>query len=502
VLAEQLEATSALRQAVAERHAERVRAILTQITADRAALVLDELTVHEQAELLELVGPDELQQLMPWSTPDDQVAEAVADLDRDPRRLLRLLRLLGPGLITGASDDDPSSIATYSVAGAQFGVATLWTALVTVPLMAGVQYACAKVGYVSGMGLAGVLARTYPRLIVTVTVVALLVANTINAGADLGAIAAAVNLLTPGIPSPWLVAPIALTILALQVLGPYRLIARVFKWLTLALLTYIATAFFIRPAWGDVVRATFIPDLRFDRDYILTLVAILGTTISPYMFFWQTSLNIEEQVARGRVFVWQRRRAADAELRYAAWDVGIGMFLSNVVMYFIILASAATLHAAGKTDVRTAADVADALRPLAGDFAALLLAVGLIGTGFLAVPVLTGSGAYAVAEAMRWRYGLGNRLRRAARFYALIVVSTVAAAGMNYLGINVIDALYWSSVINGVLAAPLLVLILLLTNNRSLMGHRVNGPGLNFLVGLAAALMGAATVGLVVSRGA
>jgi NRAMP (natural resistance-associated macrophage protein)-like metal ion transporter len=459
-------------------------------------VVLDQLSVGEQADLVDLLGPDELLSLLPRSTPDNDVSSTAAELDLEPRQYLRLLRMLGPGLITGASDDDPSGIATYSVAGAQFGFATLWTALVTFPLLAAVQYACAKIGFATGMGLAGVLRQHYPRVLVYSAVLALLAANTINAGADLGAIGAAINLLIPSIPVPVLVAPVAVIILGLQVLGPYWLIARVFRWLTLTLATYIGVAFFVRPDWSEVLRTTLIPTISFDSSYITTLVAILGTTLSPYMFFWQTSHYNEEQVARGRIFLWQRLGASNAELRYARWDVGIGMFLSNVVMYFIILASAATLHAAGKTGVRTAADVAESLRPLAGDGASILLALGLIGTGVLAVPVLTGSSAYAVAEALKWHYGLGARLRRAARFYSVIVASTLAGTAFNYLGINIVDALVWSSVINGVLAPPLLVVVLFVTNNPAVMGGRVNRLWLNVLVGLAAALMLAAAVGL------
>jgi NRAMP (natural resistance-associated macrophage protein)-like metal ion transporter len=489
----------ALKRAVAERHAEQIRTILTQLSSDQAIVVLDELTVAEQADLVELIGPDELLHLLPRSTSDDEISATVADLERDPRQLVRVLRMLGPGLVTGASDDDPSGVATYSVGGAQFGFAMLWTALLTLPLMIGVQYSCAKIGCVTGMGLAGVLRKHYPLLVVYPAVGALLVANTINAGADLGAIAAAVNLVFPAVSIGVLVAPIALAIVALQLFGPYWLIARVFKWLAVTLLAYVGVAFFIQPNWSDVLRNTFIPNIQFDGGYMTTLVAILGTTISPYMFFWQTSHYIEEQVARGRIFVWQRLGTSDAELRYPALDVGIGMFLSNAVMYFIILASAATLHATGKTDVRTASDVAEALRPLAGDGATVLLAVGLIGSGMLAVPVLIGSGAYAVAEASRWRYGLGARLGRAPRFYTLIAVSTLAATAMNYLGINIIDALYWSSVINGVLAAPLLVLIFLVVNNRAVMGQRVNGSLLNVLVALAALLMCAAAISLFIS---
>jgi NRAMP (natural resistance-associated macrophage protein)-like metal ion transporter len=499
LLQEQPEPILALRRAIADRHLEQVRTLLTTISPDQAMVVLDELAADEQADLATLIGPDELRDLLPRSTPDDEVADAAERLAGQPARRLRLLRMLGPGLVTGASGDDPSGIATYSVAGAQFGFATLWTALLTFPFMVGVQYTCGKLGFVTGMGLAGVLRKYYPRSVVYVAVTGLLVANTINAGADLGAVAAAVNLLVPSLSIAVLVAPIAVIIVSLEVFGPYWLIARVFKWLTLTLLAYVAVAFFIQPSWSDVIRSTFIPTLSPDRDYLTTLVAILGTTISPYMFFWQTSHYIEEQVARGRIFVWQRLGGSDAELRYAAWDVGVGMLLSNVVMYFIILAAGATLHAAGKTDIRTAADAAQALRPVAGDWAEALLAIGVIGSGMLAVPVLLGSGAYAVAEAARWRYGLGAQLARARRFYALISVSALAATAINYMGINVIDALYWSSVINGVLAGPLLVLILLVANNRGVMGHRVNGRVLNLLVGLAAMLMCVAAVGLFVS---
>ena len=496
LVVEEGDTAQALKRALAERQVESIRAILTRVAPDEAFVVLDQLSVGEQADLVDLLGPDDLLSLVPRSTPDGEVASTAFELDLEPREFPRLLLMLGPGLISGASDDDPSGVATYSVAGAQFGFATLWTALVTFPLLAAVQYTCAKIGFATGMGLAGVLRRHYPRPLVYTAVMALLIANTINAGADLGAIGAAINLLVPSVPVPVLVTPIALIILGLQVLGPYWLIARVFKWLTLALAAYIGVAFFVRPDWSEVLRATVIPAINFDAGYVTTLVAILGTTISPYMFFWQTSHYTEEQVTRGRIFLWQRRGATDAELRYARWDVGIGMFLSNVVMYFIILASAATLHAVGKTDVRSAAGVAESLRPLAGDGASILLALGLIGTGFLAVPVLTGSSAYAVAEALKWHYGLGARLRRAARFYAVIAVSTLLAAAFNYLGINVIDGLFWSSVINGVLAPPLLVVILVAANNRAVMGGRVNGFWLNALVGLAAALMFAAALGL------
>jgi len=437
---------------------------------------------------------------IPHAEPAGGTGTLEAAVAQEANPLKRLLKTLGPGLITGASDDDPSGISTYAVAGASLGFATLWTALVTFPLMAAVQFTCAKVGMVSGMGLAGVLRRHYPRWLHYPAVVALLIANTINAGADIGAIAAAVNLLVP-IPITPLIVPIALLILAVQFWCSYRLIARVFKWLTLALFAYIGAAFFAKPDWGEVVRGTFVPTFRFDSTFLTTLVAILGTTISPYLFFWQATQEVEEEVSLGRTRLWQRRGATDPELQYAAWDVNIGMLLSNVVMYFIILATAATLFKPGQTDIQSAADAAEALRPLAGAAAAILLALGLIGAGFLAVPILTGSAAYALSEAFGWRYGLDQNPARAKQFYAVIAVATLVGMLINFVGINPIDALYWTAVINGFLAPPLLVLIMLIANNRAVMGKRVNGPWTNLLGWAATAAMFAAAVVLVLTWG-
>src|SRR5256884_3530448 len=307
---------------------------------------------------------------------------------REKNPVKRFFKLLGPGLITGASDDDPSGIGTYAVAGAAFGFATLWTALFTWPLMASVQLTCARIGMVSGMGLAAVLRRHYARNLLYLTVSGLVIANTINAGADIGAIAAAINLLVP-VPIAMLVVPIALIILALQIWGSYRLIARTFKWLVLALFAYVGSAFFARPDWLAVMKATFIPRLSFDAAFLATLVAIFGTTISPYLFFWQADQEVEEEISFGRVTRAQRGGASDAELKYARWDVRLGMILSNLVMYFIILATAATLFKTGKTNIQSATDAAEALRPLAHGAASLMLAVGLICRGFFAVPVLT-----------------------------------------------------------------------------------------------------------------
>src|SRR5437762_699331 len=309
-------------------------------------------------------APDKGAPVIPRSDPAGGTGslEAAMMLERDP--IKRFLKVLGPGLITGASDDDPSGIGTYAVSGASLGFATLWTALFTWPLMASVQLTCARIGMVSGMGLASVLRRHYARNLLYLTVTGLVIANTINAGADIGAIAAAINLLIP-IPIAVLVLPVALAILALQIWGSYRLIARTFKWLTLALFAYVGSAVFARPDWSEVLKATFIPRLSFDSSFLAMIVAIFGTTISPYLFFWQADQEVEEEISFGRLTRAQRRGASDAEIKYARWDVYIGMFLSNLVMYFIILATAATLFKTGQTNIQSATDAAEALKPFA-----------------------------------------------------------------------------------------------------------------------------------------
>jgi NRAMP (natural resistance-associated macrophage protein)-like metal ion transporter len=412
----------------------------------------------------------------------------------------RVLGLLGPGVITGASDDDPSGISTYSVAGASLGYGTLWTALLTFPMMAAIQYICAKVGMVTGQGLAGVLRRHYPRWVLFPAVSVLVIANTINAGVDIGAIAAGVNLLIP-IHQKWLILPIGIALLGLQVWGSYRLIANTFKWLCMALLAYIGSAFLALPDWADVARGTFLPAIEFNTAYPITLVAILGTTISPYLFFWQASQEVEEEKALGRRKLWQRQGATDRELRFAWWDVAVGMFSSNAVMYFIILATAATLHRTGQTEITDAAQAAEALRPLAGSGATVLMALGLIGTGLLAVPILTMSGAYAVCEAFNWRHGLDERPRRARQFYAVMAASTLVGMVMNFAGVNLISALFWTAVLNGFLAPPLLVVLMLIAGNRAIMGSRVNGLTLSVLGWSTTALMVAAAAGLVLTWG-
>jgi len=411
------------------------------------------------------------------------------------------LMFLGPGLITGASDDDPSGIGTYTQAGASLGLATLWTAIVTLPMMAAIQLICARIGMVSGMGLSGVLRKYYPRWLVVSAIFLLVVANTINAGTDIGAIAASISLLAPSIPPLALVVPIAMVIVAVQILGSYRILVKIFKWLTLTLFAYIAAAFLARPHWVEVLKATFVPALRFDHQYLMTLVAIFGTTITPYLFFWQASQEVEEELRMGRETLAEREGATDREIRIAEIDVDAGMIFASVVFYFVVLASAVTLHASGKTDIQTATDAAEALRPLSHGFATLLFALGLIGSGFLAVPILTGASAYAMCEAFDWKYGLDEKFRDARRFYLIIAAATLVGLLINFLKIPPVTALFWTAVLNGVLAPPLIVVLMLVSNNKKIMGKRTNGPLTNILGWSTAALMTAAAIGMFVTWG-
>lgn len=418
----------------------------------------------------------------------------------EANRVKRFFKALGPGLITGASDDDPSGISTYAIAGAAFGFATLWMAWVTFPLMAAVQFICAKIGMVSGQGIAGVLREHYPRKLLYAVVATLMIANTINAGADILAIAAGVNLLIP-LPVGALVGPIGVLILVVQVWGSYRLIVKIFKWLTLSLFAFIAAAILARPDWAEVLQSTFRPTLSSDPAFLAMLVAILGTTISPYLFFWQATQEVEEDRARGRRHLWQRRGATDEELKFAAWDVIAGMLFSTLVMYFIVLAAASTLHAAGKTEIDSAAQAAEALRPLAGDAAYALMALGLIGTGFLAVPILTASASYAVCETFGWKCSLDARPGKAKEFYLMLGASTIGGMLIDYIGINPIKALFWTAILNGVLAPPLLAIIMLVSNNKAAMGGRANGALLNVVGWAATAAMAAAAIGMFATWG-
>jgi NRAMP (natural resistance-associated macrophage protein)-like metal ion transporter len=438
--------------------------------------------------------------VIPHSEPAGGTGSLEAAMMQEKNPVKRFFKVLGPGLITGASDDDPSGIGTYAVAGASYGFSTLWTALFTFPLMVAVLLTCARIGMVSGLGLSAVLRRHYSRSLLYLAVSGLVIANTINAGADIGAIASAINLLVP-VPIAALIVPVGLVILAIQIWGSYRLIARTFKWLTLALFAYLGSALYAKPDVIQVLKATFIPRLSFDPTFLAMLVAILGTTISPYLFFWQADQEVEEEISFGRVTRTQRRGATDAEMKYARWDVYIGMFLSNLVMYSIILATAATLFKAGQTNIQSAADAALALKPLAGEGASILLALGLIGTGCLAVPILTGSSAYAVTEAFGGKYGFNQKPHQAKLFYGVIAASTLIGMLINFVGINPIRALFLAAIINGFLAPPLLVVIMLIANNRKVMKDRVNGRWANILGWTTTLVMFAAAVALVLTWG-
>jgi len=411
------------------------------------------------------------------------------------RRVRRFFAELGPGLITGAADDDPSGISTYSVAGAAFGYAPLWTALFSFPLMAAVQLMCARLGLVSGRGLASVIRRRYSPRVLWGACALLVVANVINIGADLGGMAAVSEMVT-GVKAVFWTPLYAGFIVSLLFWSSYRQIARIFKWLTLVLFAYVLTAFLAHPDWGAVLRATVVPRVEWSNGFLAIFVGILGTTISPYLFFWQAAQEVEEDRAAGRRTVRQRRGATDAELRRARTDVVTGMFFSNLVMYFIILTTAATLHAGGQTTIATARQAAEALRPLAGEWAYWLFAIGLIGTGMLGVPVLAGSCAYAVAEAEIWRGSLEDTPRLARRFYAVVAVSMLVGLALNFVGLDAVTMLFWSAVVNGVLASPLIVLVVLLTSDPTVMGQRVNPPLLRWLGWATAVIMTAAAVGM------
>ena len=420
-----------------------------------------------------------------------------AELRAERNPLKRLVKAFGPGLITGASDDDPSGIGTYAQAGAQHGFATLWMPVVMMPMVTAVQYMCAKIGMVTGRGLAGVLRERHPRALYP-AVVALVVSSTLNAGADIGAIAAAINLIVP-IPAFVFILPVGLGIIGLQVFGSYRLIERVFKWLTLTLLAYIGAALFARPDIAGVLVGTLVPTIQFDSKYIGIVVAILGTTISPYLFFWEASEEVEDEIGMGRRHLWQREGASRFELKYALWDTIAGMTFAVVVAYAIILATGATLFAAGNTEITSATEAAQALRPIAGDASEIMLAVGLIGAGVLAVPVLTGAAAYGVSEAFGWREGLSRKVGGAPQFYLVIIAATLIGMSINFLGINPITALVLCAVLNGLVAPPLLVLVMLVSNDRAAMGDRTNGPALNVVGWATTAVMGLAAIGLIVT---
>lgn len=428
--------------------------------------------------------------------PDRQKPKS-ATVSSTPQWISSLLKSIGPGLITGAADDDPSGIATYSVAGAQFGTKLLWTALITWPLMAAVQMMCARIGEVTGQGLAGNLKLKFPKWLLLVFITALLAANTINIAADLAGMADAASMLS-GIKPYWFVISFALLISWATVKLRYQQIASVLKWLVLVLFAYPITAFIAGANWTQVLRDVFVPSLPSSREEWSMLVAILGTTISPYLFFWQASEEVEEEKLAGQSTLAQRRGATPQELDMRNIDVGVGAFFSNMVMFFIILTTAITLHGHGITKIETSRQAAEALRPFAGKFAATLFTLGIVGVGFLAIPTLAGSTAYAFAETLGWRQGLNKDLKQARWFYALILVSTGVGVGLDFIGINPVKALYLTAIINGLLAPFLLIGILIVARDKKLMQGQPSSRLAWTVVAIATAAMFAAGVAMFV----
>lgn len=377
---------------------------------------------------------------------------------------------LGPGLTTGASDDDPSGIATYSQAGAMYGYQLLWMAFVTYPLMSIVQEMCARIGLVTGRGLAGAIRLHFSRKILLFCMTLLFAANSFNIGANLGAMAKATQLLFPNLGFTALVVGFSVLCLGLQIFTPYSKYAKYLKWLALVLVAYIASAILARLNWSDVLASTFMPQMQWSKDLIILICAILGTTISPYLFFWQTSQEVEEEIAAGKTTVALRKGTDEETVKKMRVDVWTGMFLSNAVMFFIIAACGGILYPNGVTNIESASQAAEALRPFAGDATYLLFALGIIGTGLLAIPVLAGSASYAVAESFRWKEGLNRNLKQAQAFYGVLIISMLVGLSFNFIGLNPIKALIYSAVANGIVAPIVLALIILISSNKKTMG--------------------------------
>lgn len=407
---------------------------------------------------------------------------------------------LGPGLTTGAADDDPSGIATYSQAGAQYGFQLLWLAGFTFPLMSIVQEMCARLGLVTGRGLAGNIRIHFPKWVLYLCTALLFFANTLNIGANIGAMAKSTQLIFPNVSFATLVLGFAIVSLALQIFVSYEKYAKYLKYLALVLLSYIAAAVLVKLDVRQLITGTLIPTIVFSKEQIFLICAILGTTISPYLFFWQTSQEVEESILKGQTTLKLRQEAVtDKEIKLMRQDVWSGMFLSNLVMFFIIAACAATLFANGVTNIPTAAEAAAALRPIAGEYAYLLFALGIIGTGMLAIPVLAGSASYAMSESFGWKVGLYRKLKEANAFYGIIIISTLLGVALNFVGIDPIKALIFSAVVNGLVAPVILILIILLSSNRKVMGDRVNHPIATMLGILITGLMTLAGIATIAS---
>jgi len=407
----------------------------------------------------------------------------------------RFFQTLGPGLITGAADDDPSGISTYSVAGAATGYSMLWLTLISTPMMAVIQGMCARIAMVTGEGLAAVMRKRLPRVLSYSLAGLVIVANTFNVGADLGGMAAAAHLVAPVPVEAW-VFFFGVGLIAAHAWLPYAAMARIFKWLTLSLFAYVVTAFVVHPNWGTVLRFFVVPHIELNAAWLSTIVGVLGTTITPYLFFWQASLMVEEEKEAGNTTLASRRGTDEEPVKAMHADVNAGMIFSNIVAFFIIVTTASTLNLHGKHDIATAQQAAEALRPLAGNFAALLFTLGMVGTGILAVPVLAGSSAYVAAQTFRFREGLGETPRRAPKFYGILTAGILIGIAMNLLHIDAIKALFWSAILNGVAAVPLLAVIVWLASSTSIMGRWKSSPLARAWGWGTVALMGVATAGM------
>ena len=425
---------------------------------------------------------------------EEEVLKIKNQLEDRWTRIKFFLRVLGPGVITGASDDDPSGIGTYSSVGAMFGYAILWTAAWLLPVMLAVQESCARIGIVTNHGLAHVLQKHYRKKVVLGIVVLLIIANVVNIGADLGAMAASLRMLT-GLNFYFAALAFALLVIFLELFFRYHTYVRVLKWLTLSVFAYIFAGFMTHPNWGEVLQNVFVPKLVLNKGYIFALIAIFGTTITPYLFFWQTSEEVEEnkliKFKKGSEVIHSRMR----EMRT---DVGAGMILANVVFFFIIVTTAQVLFKNGITNIESAEQAALALRPFAGNLAYLFFALGIIGTGLLAVPILAGSGAYALCEIMKWHEGLELKFSRARGFYLIIAISIIVGLAMNFIGIEPIKALYYAAYLNGIIALPLLVAIMIVGNDKRIMGVETHPRWVKFFGWAAVLFMVAAVIASII----
>jgi NRAMP (natural resistance-associated macrophage protein)-like metal ion transporter len=421
------------------------------------------------------------------------------------KRIKHILSVLGPGVITGASDDDPSGIGTYSVAGAQFGYGTVWASLVTYPLSAAVQEVCARIGLVTGHGLAAIIKHYFPRWVLYIVAFLLVAANTLNIGADIAAMAGSIHLVLPVMPTALAALLVVGFTLILLVLMSYKTYAKYLKWVALVLFSYMIVAFLAHVDWGLALKSLVVPAIQLNSGYVTTLVAILGTTISPYMFFWQANMEVEEKIDANSI------TSADAQMKRPRklvlgrlamndmhFDINVGMFYSELIMFFIIVSTASTIYQAGAKDVAQLdlAGIAQVLRPLAGDAAYLLFTLGIVGIGLLAIPVLAGSAAYALSEVFGWEEGLYKKFHEAKGFYIAIILATMVGLALVFIGVDPVAALYYSAVINGVVAVPLLIIIFMIGNNKKILGERTSGKLSNVLLIITTLLMGAAAAGL------